>query len=182
MREYLWAGSDERVRVWCLLPVHQAWWFIPALLRTGKCFLLSLLTEGEKKTKAGGGEERCSLSIVIKHDRMQFQSAATFPVESWRCLDRTMLLYCSVAINTFTDVLFFFFFFNIFSTQSWTERAKGLTADAADLKKRKRAEGGTVGALENGSEPTEGDESSAKKKKSLDSGSSKLSAFAYTKN
>lgn len=111
MREYLWAGSDERVRVWCLLPVHQAWWFIPALLRTGKCFLLSLLTEGGKKTKAGGGEERCSLSIVIKHDRMQFQSAATFPVESWRCLDRTMLLYCSVAINTFTDVLFFFFFF-----------------------------------------------------------------------
>lgn len=92
-----------------------------------------------------------------------------------------MLLYCSVAINTFTDVLFFFFLY-IFFTQSWTERAKGLTADAADLKKRKRAEGGTVGALENESEPTEGDESSAKKKKSLDSGSSKLSAFAYTKN
>lgn len=31
-------------------------------------------------------------------------------------------------------------------------------------------------------ELTEGDESSAKKKKSLDSGSSKLSAFAFTKN
>lgn len=131
---------------------------------------------GKKKTKAGGGEERCSLSIVIKHDRMQFQSAATFPVESWRCLDRTMLLFCSVAINTFADV----FVLYIFSTQSWTERAKGLTADAADLKKRKRAEGGTVGAMENETELT--DESSAKKKKSLDSGSSKLSAFAYAKN
>lgn len=71
-------------------------------------------------------------------------------------------------------------FYIYFSTQSWTERAKGLTADAADLKKRKRAEGGTVGAMENESELT--DESSAKKKKSLDSGSSKLSAFAFAKN
>lgn len=135
-----------------------------------------LCSKRKKKTKAGGGEERCSLSIVIKHDRMQFQSAATFPVESWRCLDRTMLLFCSVAINTFADV----FVLYIFSAQSWTERAKGLTADAADLKKRKRAEGGTVGAMENETELT--DESSAKKKKSLDSGSSKLSAFAYAKN
>uniref|UniRef100_H3DN87 WD repeat and HMG-box DNA-binding protein 1 n=1 Tax=Tetraodon nigroviridis TaxID=99883 RepID=H3DN87_TETNG len=63
---------------------------------------------------------------------------------------------------------------------SWTERAKGLTADAADLKKRKRAEGAAAGENEN--ELTEGDEGSAKKKKPLDSGSSKLSAFAYSKN
>lgn len=104
---------------------------------------------------------------------MQFHSA----VESPRSLDRTMLLFCAVAINTFTHLLFFIY---IFSTQSWTERAKGLTADA-DLKKRKRAEGGTGGAMEDESELAEGDESSAKKKKSVDSGSSKLSAFAYSK-
>ncbi|XP_056881392.1 WD repeat and HMG-box DNA-binding protein 1 [Takifugu flavidus] len=65
---------------------------------------------------------------------------------------------------------------------SWTERAKGLTADSADLKKRKRVEGGREEAMENGREQMEEDESSAKKKKSFDSGSSKLSAFAYAKN
>uniref|UniRef100_A0A7N6FCA7 WD repeat and HMG-box DNA-binding protein 1 n=1 Tax=Anabas testudineus TaxID=64144 RepID=A0A7N6FCA7_ANATE len=63
---------------------------------------------------------------------------------------------------------------------SWTERAKGQTGDAADLKKRKRAEGGGREAEdENGR--TEADENSAKKKKSLDP-SSKLSAFAFNKN
>ena len=36
--------------------------------------------------------------------------------------------------------------------------------------------------VENETELMAGDESSAKKKKSLDSGSSKLSDFAYTKN
>lgn len=65
-----------------------------------------LWSEREKKTKAGGGEERCSLSIVIKHDRMQFQSAASVPAESRRCLDRTLLSFCPLAINTLTDVLF----------------------------------------------------------------------------
>lgn len=35
--------------------------------------------------------------------------------------------------------------------------------------------------MEDESELAEGDESSAKKKKSVDSGSSKLSAFAYSK-
>lgn len=69
-----------------------------------------------------------------------------------------------------------------FPTQSWTERAKGLTADSADLKKRKRVEGEREEAMENGREQMEDDESSAKKKKSFDSGSSKLSAFAYAKN
>lgn len=133
---------------------------------------MSLLTEEKKTNKSRSGEGRCSLSIVIKHDRMQFQST----VESPRSLDRTMLLFCPVAINMFTHLLFFY----IFSTQLWTERAKGLTADA-DLKKRKRAEGGTGGAMEDESELAEGDESSAKKKKSVDSGSSKLSAFAYSK-
>ncbi|KAM4630148.1 WD repeat and HMG-box DNA-binding protein 1 [Polymixia lowei] len=61
---------------------------------------------------------------------------------------------------------------------SWTERAKGQSGDAADLKKRKRGEEGGVGN-ENGQ--TETDESSAKKKKSLDP-SAKLSAFAFNKN
>ncbi|XP_033972945.1 WD repeat and HMG-box DNA-binding protein 1 isoform X2 [Trematomus bernacchii] len=61
---------------------------------------------------------------------------------------------------------------------SWTERAK--TGDAADLKKRKRAEGGAEGA-ETEKGQAEADENSAKKKKSLDP-SSKLSAFAFNKN
>ncbi|XP_070763353.1 WD repeat and HMG-box DNA-binding protein 1 [Enoplosus armatus] len=61
---------------------------------------------------------------------------------------------------------------------SWTERAKGQTGDAADLKKRKRAEGG---GAENENGRAEADENSAKKKKSLDP-SSKLSAFAFNKN
>lgn len=60
---------------------------------------------------------------------------------------------------------------------SWTERAKGQTGDAADLKKRKRAEGGGEG-VENENGRAEADENSAKKKKSLDP-SSKLSAFAF---
>uniref|UniRef100_A0A3P8RJ40 WD repeat and HMG-box DNA-binding protein 1 n=1 Tax=Amphiprion percula TaxID=161767 RepID=A0A3P8RJ40_AMPPE len=62
---------------------------------------------------------------------------------------------------------------------SWTERAKGQSGDAADVKKRKRAEGGED--VENKNENTEADENSAKKKKSLDP-SSKLSAFAFNKN
>ncbi|XP_029284624.1 WD repeat and HMG-box DNA-binding protein 1 isoform X1 [Cottoperca gobio] len=60
---------------------------------------------------------------------------------------------------------------------SWTERAKGQTGDAEDLKKRKRAGGGA----ENENGQAEADENSAKKKKSLDP-SSKLSAFAFNKN
>ncbi|XP_023135807.1 WD repeat and HMG-box DNA-binding protein 1 isoform X1 [Amphiprion ocellaris] len=62
---------------------------------------------------------------------------------------------------------------------SWTERAKGQSGDAADVKKRKRAEGGED--VENKNENTEADENSAKKKKSLDP-SSKLSVFAFNKN
>ncbi|MEQ2191610.1 hypothetical protein XENOCAPTIV_031014 [Xenoophorus captivus] len=54
--------------------------------------------------------------------------------------------------------------------QAWTERAKGQTGDAADVRKRKRAEGG--GGAEK--ETVESDENDAKKKKSLDP-SSKLS-------
>lgn len=69
--------------------------------------------------------------------------------------------------------------------QLWTERAKGQSGDAADLKKRKRAEegGGGGGGAENENEngQTEADANSAKKKKSLDP-SSKLSAFAFNKN
>ncbi|XP_033493769.1 WD repeat and HMG-box DNA-binding protein 1 isoform X1 [Epinephelus lanceolatus] len=61
---------------------------------------------------------------------------------------------------------------------SWTERAKGQSGDAADLKKRKRAEGG---GAENENGQAEADENSAKKKKSLDP-SSKLLAFAFNKN
>lgn len=64
---------------------------------------------------------------------------------------------------------------------SWTERAKGQTGDAADLKKRKRAGGGGGGGAENENGQAEADENSAKKKKSLDP-SSKLSAFAFNKN
>ncbi|KAK2919879.1 WD repeat and HMG-box DNA-binding protein 1 [Channa argus] len=63
---------------------------------------------------------------------------------------------------------------------SWTERAKGQTGDAADLKKRKRAEGGG-GDSENETGQSEADENGAKKKKPLDP-SSKLSAFAFNKN
>uniref|UniRef100_A0AAX7TQ28 WD repeat and HMG-box DNA-binding protein 1 n=1 Tax=Astatotilapia calliptera TaxID=8154 RepID=A0AAX7TQ28_ASTCA len=62
---------------------------------------------------------------------------------------------------------------------SWTERAKGQSGDAADLKKRKRAEGGE--GLESENEKAEADESSAKKKSSLDP-SSKLSVFAFNQN
>uniref|UniRef100_A0A8D3A3I7 WD repeat and HMG-box DNA-binding protein 1 n=1 Tax=Scophthalmus maximus TaxID=52904 RepID=A0A8D3A3I7_SCOMX len=63
---------------------------------------------------------------------------------------------------------------------SWTERAKGQSGDAADLKKRKRGgEGGEDVEKETG--PTGADENIAKKKKSLDP-SSKLSAFAFNKN
>ncbi|KAM4744117.1 WD repeat and HMG-box DNA-binding protein 1 [Anableps anableps] len=58
---------------------------------------------------------------------------------------------------------------------SWTERAKGQTGDAADVKKRKRAEGGAE------NETAESDENNARKKSSLDP-SSKLSAFAFHKN
>ncbi|XP_076003017.1 WD repeat and HMG-box DNA-binding protein 1 [Genypterus blacodes] len=69
---------------------------------------------------------------------------------------------------------------------SWTERAKGHSADTADVKKRKRAEeeaarGGGGGGADNENGQVEADESSAKKKKSLDP-SSKLSAFAFSKN
>lgn len=64
-----------------------------------------------------------------------------------------------------------------FSAQLWTERAKGQTGDAADLKKRKRAGGGA----ESENRHAETDESSAKKKKPVDP-SSKLSAFAFSKN
>ncbi|XP_041791961.1 WD repeat and HMG-box DNA-binding protein 1 [Chelmon rostratus] len=66
---------------------------------------------------------------------------------------------------------------------SWTERAKGQTGDAADLKKRKRAEEEEEeerGGVENENGQAEADETSAKKKKSLDP-SSKLSAFAFNK-
>uniref|UniRef100_A0A4W6EJW6 WD repeat and HMG-box DNA-binding protein 1 n=1 Tax=Lates calcarifer TaxID=8187 RepID=A0A4W6EJW6_LATCA len=63
---------------------------------------------------------------------------------------------------------------------SWTERAKGQTGDAADLKKRKRTDGGG-GDVENENGQAETDENSAKKKKSLDA-SSKLSAFAFNKS
>ncbi|XP_035991832.1 WD repeat and HMG-box DNA-binding protein 1 [Fundulus heteroclitus] len=60
--------------------------------------------------------------------------------------------------------------------RSWTERAKGQTGDAADVRKRKRADGGAE------DETAESDsESSSRKKKALDA-SSKLSAFAFNKN
>uniref|UniRef100_A0A3Q1EC10 WD repeat and HMG-box DNA-binding protein 1 n=1 Tax=Acanthochromis polyacanthus TaxID=80966 RepID=A0A3Q1EC10_9TELE len=64
---------------------------------------------------------------------------------------------------------------------SWTERAKGQSGDAADVKKRKRAEEEGGEDVENKNENTEADENSARKKKSLDP-SSKLSAFAFNKN
>ncbi|XP_014877029.1 WD repeat and HMG-box DNA-binding protein 1 [Poecilia latipinna] len=54
----------------------------------------------------------------------------------------------------------------------WTERAKGQSGDAADVKKRKRAENKAV----------ESDESNARKKSSSLDPSSKLSAFAFSKN
>jgi hypothetical protein len=71
-----------------------------------------------------------------------------------------------------TDFLFFF-------VQTWTERAKGQSEDVADMKKRKRGEGETSRGDKNGQ--SEADETSAKKKKPLDT-SAKLSAFAFNKN
>ncbi|KAM6980521.1 WD repeat and HMG-box DNA-binding protein 1 [Aplochiton taeniatus] len=59
---------------------------------------------------------------------------------------------------------------------SWTERAKGQSGDAADVKKRKRAEEESAG---DENEQTEAE--NAKKKKSLDV-VSKLSSFAFNKN
>ena len=93
--------------------------------------------------------------------------------------EQSVFVLFSLVINMcsscpFPPPLFFFFFL----VQSWTERAKGQTGDAADLKKRKRAEGG---GAENENGQAEADENSAKKKKSLDP-SSKLAAFAFTKN
>ncbi|XP_061886492.1 WD repeat and HMG-box DNA-binding protein 1 isoform X1 [Entelurus aequoreus] len=61
---------------------------------------------------------------------------------------------------------------------SWTERAKGLTVDVTDLKKRKRAEAG--GGVENDIAQSDADENNAKKKKAFDT--SKLSAFAFHNN
>uniref|UniRef100_A0A673ZT26 WD repeat and HMG-box DNA-binding protein 1 n=1 Tax=Salmo trutta TaxID=8032 RepID=A0A673ZT26_SALTR len=61
---------------------------------------------------------------------------------------------------------------------SWTERAKGQSGDVADMKKRKRGEEESRGD-ENGQ--SDADETSAKKKKPLDT-SAKLSAFAFNKN
>ncbi|KAM3625824.1 uncharacterized protein V6R79_018136 [Siganus canaliculatus] len=60
----------------------------------------------------------------------------------------------------------------------WTEKARGQGGDTADLKKRKRAEGEDG---RNESTEMEADETSAKKKKSVDP-SSKLSAFAFNNN
>nr|XP_029543321.1 WD repeat and HMG-box DNA-binding protein 1 isoform X2 [Oncorhynchus nerka] len=60
---------------------------------------------------------------------------------------------------------------------TWTERAKGQSGDAADMKKRKRGE--ERRGDKNGQ--SEADETSAKKKKPLDT-SAKLSAFAFNKN
>lgn len=65
-----------------------------------------------------------------------------------------------------------------FFVQSWTERAKGQSGDVADMKKRKRGEEESRGD-ENGQ--SDADETSAKKKKPLDT-SAKLSAFAFNKN
>lgn len=61
---------------------------------------------------------------------------------------------------------------------TWTERAKGVSGEAADLKKRKRGEEGGQGD-EDGQ--NEAEENSARKKKTLDP-SAKLSAFAFNKN
>lgn len=68
-----------------------------------------------------------------------------------------------------------------FATQSWTERAKGPAGDAADLRKRKRAEGGAGGGADCEDGRADAEESGAKKKKPLDT-SSKLSAFAFNKS
>ncbi|XP_019723126.1 WD repeat and HMG-box DNA-binding protein 1 isoform X1 [Hippocampus comes] len=62
---------------------------------------------------------------------------------------------------------------------AWTERAKGLTGDVKDLKKRKRTEAG--GGIENEIGQLEANENDAKKKKAMDP-SSKLSAFAFHKD
>uniref|UniRef100_A0A8C7MXQ9 WD repeat and HMG-box DNA-binding protein 1 n=1 Tax=Oncorhynchus kisutch TaxID=8019 RepID=A0A8C7MXQ9_ONCKI len=61
---------------------------------------------------------------------------------------------------------------------TWTERAKGQSGDVADMKKRKRGEEESRGD-KNGQ--SEADETSAKKKKPVDT-SAKLSAFAFNKN
>ncbi|CAL8379256.1 unnamed protein product [Arctogadus glacialis] len=62
---------------------------------------------------------------------------------------------------------------------SWTERAKGQSAEAGDPKKRKRvAEAGEGDGEES---RAKADENIAKKKKSLDT-TAKLSAFAFNKN
>ncbi|XP_056135096.1 WD repeat and HMG-box DNA-binding protein 1 [Lampris incognitus] len=61
---------------------------------------------------------------------------------------------------------------------TWMERAKGECGDAADVKKRKREEEGTV---DTENRQTDSDESNGKKKKSLDV-SAKLSSFAFKKN
>ena len=67
--------------------------------------------------------------------------------------------------------------FLVFLFQSWTERAKGQSGEAADLKKRKRVEE----AGEGDESRVKADENIAKKKKSLDT-TAKLSAFAFNKN
>ncbi|XP_066532037.1 WD repeat and HMG-box DNA-binding protein 1 isoform X2 [Hoplias malabaricus] len=67
----------------------------------------------------------------------------------------------------------------------WTERAKGGSGDRADLKKRKRPEEEEEEKREGENKEVDGemevDESSAKKKKPLNT-SAKLSAFAFNKN
>lgn len=116
--------------------------------------------------------------MVIIHDRMQFQTEARVCVcvESLQWFLDTQqfgfVLYYLI-INTCT-LAFLIFFLH----QSWTERAKGQTGDAADLKKRKRTE---RAAEDHQNDLAEVAESCAKKKKSLDP-SSKLSAFAFNKN
>ncbi|XP_049319964.1 WD repeat and HMG-box DNA-binding protein 1 isoform X2 [Astyanax mexicanus] len=63
----------------------------------------------------------------------------------------------------------------------WTERAKGGSAETADLKKRKREEEEEEGKEADGGMEVEESSSSAKKKKPLDT-SARLSAFAFNKN
>lgn len=59
-----------------------------------------------------------------------------------------------------------------FSLQSWTERAKGQTGEALDVKKRARVEDYDALLVIS--------EINTKKKKTIDT--SKLSAFAFNKN
>lgn len=119
------------------------------------------------------------MSIVIIDDRMQFQmharaSARVFShhhvgvLGAWQENSMILSLSCSI-INMCISCL-------VFVVQSWTERAKGQSGEAADLKKRKRGGGGEE---ENGQ--NEAGENNTKKKKSVDP-SSKLSAFAFNKN